>query len=61
MPSSWTAGVMVGDACANWLTEQSPAAAVHVVANVHGGVLALVIVILPPVAMMIAVSPGWVS
>src|SRR5439155_9037515 len=61
MPSSLTAGAMVGDASAYWLTAHSPAFAAQVAAKVQGGVLALVMPTLPPVEVMIAVSPGWVS
>ena len=40
---------------------QSPAAAAQFCANVHGEFDVLVMVVLPPVVVMMAVSPGWVS
>ena len=52
---------MVGEASAYWLTEHSPALAAQLAAKVQGGVLVLLIETLPPLDMMIAVSPGWVS
>ena len=39
MLSSWTAGVMVGEAPAYRLTAHSPALAAQLAANVQGGVL----------------------
>lgn len=56
MPSSWTAGVMVGEAPAYWFTAHSPALAAQLAAKVQGGVLDLVMLTLPPVDVMIA--PG---
>lgn len=52
---------MVVEASAYWLTEHSPAFAAQLAANVQGGVLVLVMEIFPPVEVMTAVSPGWVS
>ena len=53
---------MTGDASANCVVLQSPAAALQVAANVHGGLLVFLMVDLPPpLEVMIAVSPGLVS
>jgi hypothetical protein len=52
---------MTGDASANCVVVQSPAAALQVAANVQGGLLVFLIVDLPPLAVMMAVSPGLVS
>src|SRR3954468_24129672 len=60
LPSS-TGGVTTGVASAYCVVLQSPAAAPHVLAKVHGGVLVFLIVVLPPAEVMIAVSPGLVS
>lgn len=61
VPSSWTAGVMVGEASASWLTEHSPVVAVHIAAKVQSGLEVLTIVVRTLVEVMIAVSPGWAS
>ena len=47
LPSS-TGGVTTGETFAYCVVLQSPAAAPHVLANVHGGVLVFLIVVLPP-------------
>ena len=57
LPSS----MMTGDASAYCVVLQSPAAALQVAANVQGGLLVFLIVDLPPLEVMMAVSPGLVS
>jgi hypothetical protein len=57
LPSS----TMTGVASAYCVVLQSPAVALQVAANVHGGLLVFLIVDLPPLAVMMAVSPGRVS
>ena len=58
LPSS----TMTGVASAYCVLLQSPAAALQVAANVHGGLLVFLIVDLPPPPeVMTAVSPGRVS
>ena len=57
LPSS----TMTGDASAYCVVLQSPAAALQVAANVQGGLLVFLIVDLPPLEVMMAVSPGRVS
>lgn len=53
---------MTGDASAYCVVVQSPAAALQVATNVHGGLLVFLIVELPPpLEVMMAVSPGLVS
>ncbi len=49
---------VVGAASANVLTVHSPAAAAQFAANVQGELLVFLIVVLPPVEVMMAVSPG---
>jgi hypothetical protein len=60
LPSS-TGGVTAGLASAKSVTVQSPAAAAQVAANVQGGLWVFCSVTLPPVEVITAVSPGWVS
>jgi hypothetical protein len=60
LPSS-TAGVTTGVASAYCVVLQRPAAALQVLAKVHGAVLVFLIVVLPPLSVMTAVSPGRVS
>ena len=57
LPSS-TGGVTTGVASAYCVVLQSPAAALQVAAKVHGGVLVFLIVVLPPLTVITAVSPG---
>jgi len=57
LPSS----TMTGDASAYCVVLQSPAAALQVAANVQGGLLVFLIVDLPPLEVIMAVSPGLVS
>ena len=60
LPSS-TGGVIVGEALAYCVALQRPAAALQVLAKVHGGLLVFLMVVLPPLRVMTAVSPGLVS
>jgi hypothetical protein len=60
LPSS-TAGTTVGVASAYCVVLQRPAAAPQVLAKVHGELLVFLIVVLPPLDVMMAVSPGYVS
>src|ERR1700710_2894463 len=60
LPSS-TGGITVGVASAYCVVLQSPAAAPQVLAKVHGELLVFLIVVLPPLTVMTAVSPGWVN
>ena len=54
--------MMTGDASAYCVVLQSPAAALQVAANVQGGgLLVFLIVDLPPLEVIMAVSPGLVS
>src|SRR4051794_7991511 len=60
LPSSMGA-TTVGVSSAYWVVLQRPAAAPQVLAKVHGEVLVFLIVVLAPLAVITAVSPGCVS
>ena len=48
-------------ASAYWVVLQSPGVPPQLEAKLQGTLLVFTIVILPPVEVMTAVSPGWVS